>query len=151
MKVLEDEPHSLGTQLCPRIFVEPTQFDVEEWGERVEGVAQGIDRQLLARIKRGELPAEVRIDLHGLDLEGARQSVDRGIEAAQQLGQRCVVLIHGRGLHSGGNPVLKRAVLDWVTTPPLASRVMAFASAPTSDGGTGALYVYLRKRRGRQG
>ncbi|MCH2169401.1 Smr/MutS family protein [Myxococcota bacterium] len=144
-------PAPRATRVAQREANPPPRFDVEEWGEHIEGVARGIDRRILARIKRGELPAEVRIDLHGLDVESAHPYVIREIDAAHQLGKRCVALIHGRGLHSGGDAVLKRAVVDWVQEAPLARRVMVFVSAPPSDGGTGALYVYLRKRRTARG
>ena len=65
-------------------------------------------------------------------------------------GDRCVRIVHGRGLRSQGGPVLKDAVLAWLQEPPLAAIVMAFASAPPAWGGPGALFVLLRRRRERR-
>jgi DNA-nicking Smr family endonuclease len=62
-------------------------------------------------------------------------------------GGRCVLVIHGRGRHSEGEPVLKEALLEWLAEPPVASLVMAFASASGGDGGVGATYVLLRSER----
>lgn len=60
--------------------------------------------------------------------------------------RRCVLLIHGRGLNSPDRvPVLKNALVGWLTRGRLAKRVLAFATARPVDGGAGALYVLLRK------
>ena len=60
---------------------------------------------------------------------------------------RCVRVVHGRGLHSDGGAVLKGGVVEWLTTAPPLSLVLAFASAQPRDGGPGASYVLLRRAR----
>ena len=122
-------------------------FEIERQGERVAGIAKGIDRKHLLRLRRGEWPSERRVDLHGLSASEARRELVSEVQDAAAAGERCVLVIHGRGLHSESGPVLRDGVLAWLTAPPLAARVMAFASALPRDGGAGACYVLLRRTR----
>ena len=122
-------------------------FELARHGERVEGLAQGIDRQHLLRLRRGEWRIERRVDLHGLTAPEARRELASELQDAALEGARCVLVIHGRGLHSESGPVLRDGVLAWLTAPPLAARVMAFATALPRDGGPGASYVLLRRTR----
>jgi len=72
----------------------------------------------------------------------SRASVRRFIENSRHRRHRCVCIVHGRGLHSEGNAsVLKARVRECLR---LQSSVLAFADAPPSDGGAGAVYVLLR-------
>ena len=122
-------------------------FEIRRHGERVEGLARGIDRQHLQRLRKGEWAIERRIDLHGLTAAEARRELASELQDSIAAGVRCVLVIHGRGLHSESGPVLRDGVLTWLTAPPLAARVMAFASALPRDGGPGASYVLLRRTR----
>jgi DNA-nicking Smr family endonuclease len=124
-----------------------TGFEVTRNGERCEGLAQGIDRAHLRRLRRGEVAFERRLDLHGLTAAEARRALGAALREAAAAGARCVLVVHGRGLHSEGGAVLKDGVVDWLTAPPLATLVLAFASALPRDGGAGASYVLLRRRR----
>lgn len=126
---------------------ENLHFEVMRVGERVEGRAAGIDPRHLRRLRSGEVEVEARIDLHGLDAEAARRSLRGGLDRAYAGGERCVLVIHGRGLHSPGDAVLKQALPDWLVEPPLDRRVMAFSTARERDGGAGASYVLLRRAR----
>jgi DNA-nicking Smr family endonuclease len=122
-------------------------FEVVRTGERVEGIAAGIDRAHLRRLKRGEIEPARRIDLHGQERRGAKPLVERELRAAYEAGERCVAFVHGRGLRSEAGPVLKEALLEWLQAPPLAALVLAFASARPEEGGAGALHVLLRRKR----
>ena len=123
------------------------EFEVTRSGERSEGLAAGIDRAHLARLRRGEQRVERRIDLHGMTAAEARRELTAELRAAFADGVRCVLVVHGRGLHSEGGAVLKGGVVDWLIAAPLASFVLAFASAQPRDGGPGASYVLLRRAR----
>jgi DNA-nicking Smr family endonuclease len=124
-----------------------TEFEVTRSGERCEALAQGVDRAHLRRLRRGEVDVERRLDLHGMTGAEARRSLAASLREAAEAGVRCVLVVHGRGLHSEGGAVLKDGVVDWLTAPPLAKLVLAFASAQPRDGGAGASYVLLRRRR----
>lgn len=69
-------------------------------------------------------------------------SVTRFIDRCRRR-HRCVAIVHGRGLHSDGNiPILKTRVRESLRH---YRAVLAYADAPRADGGTGAVYVLLRK------
>ena len=75
-------------------------------------------------------------------------AVDAFLTRAHRSGHRCVLIIHGRGLNSKDQiPVLKSRVTTWLRRGTWARWVLAFTSARPCDGGAGALYVLLRRRR----
>ncbi len=127
----------------------PDAFEVTREGERVSGLARGIDRRHLARLRRGEIAPESEIDLHGLSSAEARRDLAEALRECVAEGVRCLLVIHGRGRGSEAGPVLRDAVIEALTTPPLAALVLAFASAQSADGGAGATYALLRRERQR--
>jgi len=105
-------------------------------------VAPGVDRRELRKLKRGEHTAGSRLDLHGVTSADAVASVKRFIDSHRHR-HRCVCIVHGRGLHSEGNvSILKTRVREYLRHH---RAVLAYADAPRADGGTGAVYVLLRK------
>ena len=112
----------------------------------MEGIAPGVDLRLAQRLHRGDYAIQAHIDLHGHTVEEAKVVVDRFLTSAYMAGQRCVRLIHGRGLNSKDNvPVLKEQVRIWLSHGRLSRLVLAFATAPLTDGGAGVVYVLLRR------
>jgi DNA-nicking Smr family endonuclease len=124
------------------------RFRVEHVGERVSGLLDGRRPRTLVRLRGGAFPVEHRLDLHGFTAAAARDEVETAVERAWREGRRCLLLIHGRGLRSAAGPVLKERLPEWLTAVPAARRVVAFTSAPDHLGGSGALLVLLRVRRG---
>jgi len=122
-------------------------LQVDRHGGRHEGLAPGIDRRHLLRLRRGEVPVDRELDLHGLDRRGAAAALRRELGLARDRGERCVLVIHGRGARSEGAAVLKEALPGWLGEPPLDALVMAFATARPAEGGEGATYVLLRRSR----
>jgi DNA-nicking Smr family endonuclease len=121
-------------------------FDISDSDEYIEGLAPGVDRRLLKKLRKGEYAVQAHIDLHGLSADQARLEVERFLDGARAAGRRCVLIVHGRGLNSKeGIPVLKERLKIWLTRGPLARGVLAFATARPSDGGAGAVYVLLRR------
>jgi DNA-nicking Smr family endonuclease len=102
----------------------------------------GVRIQVMRRLKRGLIPVDDELDLHGLTQTAARDALADFIARGRDSGHRCVRVIHGKGYRSGARgPVLKTAVNLWLRR---LSDVIAFASARAIDGGTGAVYVLLR-------
>lgn len=134
--------------VTPRPAAAPA-FDIERWGERVEAVARGVDRGLLSALNRGEWPPERELDLHGSTESDAERRVASAVAQAASAGQRCLLIIHGRGLRSEAAPTLKEAVIRWLSEPPLGPSVLVFCSAQSHRGGPGATLALLRKRRER--
>ena len=113
-----------------------------------------MDRKAIARMKRGKVAPEGRIDLHGLTLDRAHPALVRFILTAQASGKRLVLVITGKGKPAdqpGPIPVphgvIKHQVPHWLLTPPLAQAVLQISPAHARHGGAGALYVYLRRPR----
>jgi DNA-nicking Smr family endonuclease len=115
-------------------------------GEYLEGHAIPVDPATMKKLKSGELTIEGHLDLHGHTRLSAEQALQNFILNAHALGQRTLLIIHGRGLKSSQGPVLKEHLVRWLTTGALSHLVLAFASARPCDGGTGALYVLLKRR-----
>lgn len=115
--------------------------------ELTHGSASGLDRRSAERLRRGKLPVEARIDLHGLDQTRAEAALEDFLGSAQAQGRRCVLVVTGKGLSRPDGGVLRQAVPRWLNKPPNRQRVLSFSYAQPRDGGMGALYILLRRRR----
>ena len=103
----------------------------------------GLQHRLLKQLKRGDIPVEASLDLHGQFIEEAGKSLTLFLEEAQSFGCRCVIVIHGKGTRSAeGRPVLKTQVNHWLRESPA---VLAFSSTQPKHGGAGSVYVLLKK------
>ena len=103
----------------------------------------GIDRANAERLKRGRRAIEARLDLHGLTQAEVHEALSRFIAGSHGAGRRCVLVITGRGRFSGG--VLKEAVPRWLNEAGIRRHLLAIAPAQPQHGGSGALYVLLRR------
>lgn len=123
------------------------ELDITFSDEYIEGAVQGFSRKLMKKLKRGELPVQDHIDLHGLVRQDAETAVTNFLLESFRSGLRCVLIVHGRGLNSPENlPVLKEGLPQWLNRGRVRKVVLAFATARPYDGGTGATYVFLRNR-----
>ena len=116
------------------------------------GRAAGIDRRNLERLRRGKLPIEATIDLHGDTQAVAHRRLGGFLTRSQAGGRRCVLVITGKGRlgrgQDGQEPGVIRANLPrWLNEAQNRERVLAFAQAQPSHGGAGAFYVLLKRRR----
>jgi DNA-nicking Smr family endonuclease len=118
-------------------------FHVEWHGERVAGWRGELPPRELDFSGRAAIPAASTLDLHGLDRDEARERLGRFLAERARRGQRTLLVVTGHGRRREGAGVLRREVPRWLSTPPLAARVAAFASAPPAEGGAGALRVLL--------
>ncbi|HEY1502939.1 MAG TPA: Smr/MutS family protein [Stellaceae bacterium] len=100
-----------------------------------------LDRRTAARLKRGTLAIEARLDLHGMTQAEAHDALARFIARAQKHGSRAVLVITGK---SG---VLHGAVPRWLSEGENRSRILAIRRAHAQHGGDGALYLMLRRAR----
>lgn len=133
-----DEARALAESLA----FDAHDLDVES-GEELGFRRDGISESVLRRLRRGEYAIRDELDLHGLTQDEARAALGAFLAEAVSQGQRCVRIIHGKGLGSGHRgPVLKSAVNRWLRRH---GGVVAFCSARRNDGGTGALYVLLAR------
>ncbi len=111
------------------------------------GEAAGLDRRTMDRLRRGRLRPEARLDLHGSTREEAHRELTEFLHRARDDGRRCVIVITGRGRASEGGGVIRNETPRWLNLPALRPLVLGFAEAQPKDGGAGALYVLLRRRK----
>jgi DNA-nicking Smr family endonuclease len=124
-------------------------MDITFSDEYIEGTVQGIDKRVMDRLKKGLFPIQDYIDLHGLTRHEAEIKVRDFLLQSYRSGIRCVLVVHGRGLNSENHiPILKELLPIWLSRGPVKKIVLAFSTSRPYDGGTGAIYILLRKRRG---
>ena len=112
------------------------------------GAAGGADKRTLAKLRRGQIVPERRIDLHNMTQSEAYAALGGFLASAQAAGKRCVLVITGKGYRSQGTVgVLRTNVPHWLNQPGNRARILAFTHAVPADGGEGALYVLLRRQR----
>ena len=109
------------------------------------GEAPGLDKRTRTRLRRGQVDIEATIDLHGLTRTEAHRALNAFLEGSQNAGRRSVLVITGKG--SRGEGVLRDSVPHWLNAEPNRRMIRAFSHAAPKDGGQGALYVLLKRRK----
>ncbi len=153
----DDRTHPQRTRSTPRPrgrtpAVPPTGspgLAESEWtpdvgpGDVLSFTRAGVQRREVERLRRGRYRAEADLDLHGRTVADAATALDRFLEVSRRHGRRCVRIVHGKGFGSpSGRPIMKAHIDRWLRD---RCEVLAFCSATPPDGGTGALYVLLRR------
>jgi DNA-nicking Smr family endonuclease len=120
-------------------------FVLRHTAEYVQGATCWLPPELFRRMHGGHFSIQDHVDLHGLNRVAARERFDAFMQDSTARGYRTILVVHGRGRSSPGPPVLKRELFRWLTRGPWKRWVIAFTSARSCDGGTGATYVLLRR------
>lgn len=116
-----------------------------ETGDELSFKRPGIQNRLFDDLRRGHIEPEATLDLHGMRVVDARQAMARFLQQALQQHRRCIIVIHGKGQGSKDQqPVLKQKTNQWLRQ---RDEVLAFCSAPRWNGGTGATYALLSRKR----
>jgi DNA-nicking Smr family endonuclease len=121
-------------------------FSVSDTPEYIEGTGYQVHPEIAKRLHRGDYSIQAYVDLHGFIADDAKEVFEEFLRWAVTSGKRGVLIIHGRGLSSPLEPVLKNKVIEWLTRGPWRKWVVAYSSARGCDGGAGATYVLLRSR-----
>ncbi|MBT5570924.1 MAG: DNA mismatch repair protein MutS [Alphaproteobacteria bacterium] len=116
--------------------------------ELATGDYTGMDRRTAERFRRGKLPIEGRLDLHGMYQDAAHHALTDFVTSSAAMGKRNVLVITGRGSREGSG-VLRERLPQWLNQPPCRDLVVAFTGARPEHGRDGAFYVLLRRRRDR--
>lgn len=129
------------------VLQESLQDDVDHAesmsGEALSFRRPSVGRRTFRKLARGGFSVQGELDLHGMTVGEAHDALKGFVESSGTRGHTCVRIVHGKGLGSGRRgPVLKRKVDKWLRR---WDPVLAFVSARQIDGGTGAVYVLLRK------
>ncbi len=122
--------------------------------DRLAAAPVNMDNKSFAKMKRGKLKPEARIDLHGMTMAEAHPELAAFILGSQSMGRRLVLVITGKGKdRDDGGPIptrhgiLRHQVPQWLALPPLSQAILQVTPAHLKHGGHGAYYVYLRRNR----
>ncbi len=121
-------------------------FNVSDTPEYIEGTGYHVNPAVAKRLHQGSYSIQAHVDLHGYNVEAAKEIFERFLRWALFTNKKGVLIVHGRGLCSPAEPVLKKKVEEWLTRGPWRKWVVAYCSARICDGGAGATYVLLRER-----
>jgi DNA-nicking Smr family endonuclease len=136
------QPDWLRDEAAPAVDLSESEVDT---GDYLEFARPGVQQRLFQSLRRGEIEPGLELDLHGLTVSYAQETLGLFLADCTRRRIRCARIIHGKGRRSENRqPVLKQKVNYWLR---LRDEVLAFCSAPRRDGGTGATYVLLRNPR----
>ena len=125
------------------LLSDPSDQQLLESGEHLAWTRDGVQKTVLKKLRGGRYAIQAELDLHGLTQSQAREELLLFIDEAQRRNRKCVRIIHGKGRKRDLRaPVLKPSIDHWLRHH---RQVLAFCSARPDDGGTGAVYVLLRK------
>ena len=143
---LKNIPEDEALSRLVRLVNHGEGFIVSDTPEYIEGTGYNVHQEFARRLHRGDFSIQAHIDLHGLNVEEAKEAFEAFLKKAVNSGKSAVLIIHGRGLSSPAEPVLKNKVREWLSHGYWLKWVIAYASAQSYDGGAGATYVLLRHR-----
>ncbi|WP_348521419.1 Smr/MutS family protein [Bosea sp. TND4EK4] len=112
-----------------------------------------IERRLRTQLRRGQQDIEASIDLHGMRQDEAHFALHAFLRREQARGTRMALVVTGKGgagpvLFGEERGVLRRMVPHWLRHAELRPLVLAFEEAEQRHGGSGALYIRLRRLKG---
>lgn len=119
---------------------------VEGDGQRYAARGPGVSRIQVQELRAGKVHVEQTLDLHGEVVDKGLARLRTFLVDATRIGHRCVLVVHGKGLHSEHGAPLREAVLGELLGP-LSGFIHALSTAAPADGGEGATYVMLRGTR----
>jgi len=135
-------------EVCGDEEVSGSWLHTRKGADLSHGSALGLDRRTAERFRRGLMPIEGTLDLHGHNRASGRQALKCFLTNHQAAGRRCVLIITGKGLKEDWSiGVLRQAVPQWLNTEEFRKLILAFAYARPHHGGRGALYILLRRNR----
>jgi DNA-nicking Smr family endonuclease len=143
------KPAAKSVQERKAIKVNLNEINLEEQSEAI----RRLDKNILRKIKKGNLIVEESLDLHGYTLEESKEKVVKFIEKNYENKKRFVLIITGKGRRLGvsdgwkGEGKLKENVPHWLSSVYLSKYILWFDRATSDKGGDGALMVYLKKSK----
>ena len=129
------------------VLEESLDIDIDEIetgsGESIQFKRPTVGRRTMRKLARGSFSVQSEIDLHGMTVPEAKVCLREFVKDASLRGLTCIRVIHGKGIGSGERgPILKSKVNNWLRR---WDEILAFVSTKQVHGGTGAVYVLLKK------
>lgn len=111
----------------------------------IAAASHGVDRRTDEKLRRGRMPIDRRIDLHGMTRDEAYAALGSIVTDSYETGARCLLVITGKG--RAGSGVLKACVPEWLRDESMGSIVLRVYPAQPQHGGSGAFYVLVKRKR----
>jgi len=111
------------------------------------GIAINLDRRSMERLRKGKFRPAAQLDLHGLTVEKAHGAFNNIIQRAYAEGNRCILVITGKGLTKRGAGIIRRELPQWINAAENRDRILGFSPARPQDGGEGAFYVLIKRKK----
>lgn len=149
LEPLANPPPPIKTQIIQEEFAKEFPFS-DSITETVTSETKlffarsGLQEKVLRDLRQGKVYQEKILDLHGDNVNEARTALSNFLHYCVHNGLRCVRIIHGKGKFATTPPVLKNHLNSWLPQYP---EVLAFCSAMPRDGGTGSVYVLLKRKK----
>lgn len=121
-------------------------FDVSKTPEYQELIGAGVPKGIAQKLHNGKFSVQEFIDLHGFCAKEAEEMIQDFLRKNFKLRKNAVLIVHGRGLSSPGEPVLKKKVKEILSSNYWRRRIYAYTSAKRTDGGSGGTYVLFRDK-----
>jgi len=114
------------------------------------GKIPGLDRSTSENLRKGKIKIEGNLDLHGYGYDDAKKTVEKFVEDAYFSDKRCVLIITGKGgvkFSKTSSGIIKQSLPAWINQGNLKNMILGFSIAKPKDGGDGAFYVLLRRKK----
>ncbi len=150
-----------GTPKTPRKKTQAPRRDTPALSLQTEcqrhqgSFSKDLDKRTDERLRRGQMRIDLTIDLHGMNREQAQRALAHRLNEAFMSRKRTALIITGKGRGKASSAewiapkpgVLKQNLPSWLNEAPLRDIVLKAYPAKPADGGDGAFYVYLRRKR----
>ncbi len=112
-----------------------------------------LDAATARKFKRGKMPCDAKLDLHGLTLAQAHNALINFIRTQADRGARSVIVVTGKGSPNAEKPTgkIKSELMHWLNAAPLRPFILAVNEAAPHQGGSGAVYVLLKRKERMRG
>lgn len=140
------DPDGGARERLEALVAEGVRFEVFDDGETLEGRRLDVDPREIRKLRQLRYAIDGTLDLHGMGSAEARQKVESFLRRRRLSGDRAVVIVHGKGLHSPrGVAVLRGEIAAWLSQGKAQRDVAAFASVTDRLGGAGSVCVLLAR------
>lgn len=143
-----EERESEAEQPSPKTGTSVASTPPRPADQKDGGRIRPLDRPTRSKLAKERLSIDARVDLHGLTQAEAYTLLLSFLHRAFDQGLRHVLVITGKGSSYGSEGILQRVVPGWFATAPFRPLVGSYDHAARRHGGTGALYVRLRRTSG---
>lgn len=106
-----------------------------------------MDRKTEIRLKKGMMSYEAKMDFHGMGVDKAYGRFVSFLEGAYLADKRMVLVVTGKGDLLKGGGIIRQSFLRWINEPTITKYILTCQNAQPKDGGAGAFYLYLKKRK----